>query len=358
MQREQRQPEKAKLGQRIASAEFFECQHGRRHHAQENCVGDQAMNHLQVHLICRNGISNRARRPVRIVARNRFRRGDRPDFPVRERKVRDGQSGVLMPHGRGDEQLRKNQNRHKENVTAESARNGSRFFIRRIHPPAAGEQRDGRREHQKALRDGAVRDAEPVQLPADAETAEDSLQNHQQKSSDAEPVNPFARIFPPEPDGENGSQQADAGGEQTVRVLIENTPDPFVHREDKHVVAVSGRPVGHGHAGFVAGHEAAKADEQKRGDRVDGGEPKQRGLVFVVHVKKERPLRIFSRSGRGWAKNYFTSNVKFCAAPSALTSISAVCVPSLRWTASSVYLPAGTFFMVNLPSAALTAKYG
>ena len=315
LQREQRQPEKTKFGQRIASAEFFQRQHGRRRHAQENRIGHEPVNHLQVHLIRRDGIANRARWPVRIVVRNRFRCGGRPDFPICERKIRDGQPGVLMPHRRGDEQLHKNQNRDKEDVAAESARNGHRFFIRRIHPPAAGEQREGRCEHQKALRDGTVRDAEPVQLPADAEAAENSLHNHQQKPGDAEPVNPFARIFQPEPDGENGRQQADPGGEQAVRVLKKCQTGPVFEWQRKHVVAIACRPVINGHAGFMAGHEAAEADEQECGDSVDDGEPKQRRLVFVVHVKKERPLRIFfaQRSLVGEKLFHFKREVLRCA---------------------------------------------
>jgi hypothetical protein len=34
----------------------------------------------------------------------------------------------------------------------------------------------------------------------------------------------------------------------------------------------------------VAGDEAAEADEQKGGDGVQHGEPKQCGIVFIVHV--------------------------------------------------------------------------
>ena len=116
-------------------------------------------------------------------------------------------------------------------MAAQSARHGNLFFRFRILPPAAGEQRDGAGQHQKSLRDRAVRDAEPVELPADAQAAENSLEDDQQKRGDAEPVNPFARIFQPEPDGENRRQETDDGREQPVRVFVKNAADPLVERE-------------------------------------------------------------------------------------------------------------------------------
>src|ERR1035437_3505046 len=82
------------------------------------------------------------------------------------------------------------------------------------------------------------------------------------------------------------------------------------------------------------------------------------GLYLLFMFQKERPLRFARAAVAGKQKNYFISNVKFCAAPVSLTSISAVCTPSLRCVASSVYLPGGTSLMVNFPSAPLTEKYG
>src|ERR1019366_7268705 len=81
--------------------------------------------------------------------------------------------------------------------------------------------------------------------------------------------------------------------------------------------------------------------------------------LYLLFILKQKTAAggVMQRSGKG-GKIYFGSNVKFCAAPSAFTSISAVCTPSLRCAASKVYLPGGTFLMVNFPSAPLTAKYG
>jgi len=42
--------------------------------------------------------------------------------------------------------------------------------------------------------------------------------------------------------------------------------------------------------------DTAKADEQKRGDRRQNGEPAEPRIVFAVHFQKERPLRCSQRS--------------------------------------------------------------
>ncbi len=112
-------------------------------------------------------------------------------------------------------------------MAAQPAPDGNLFFRFRILPPAAREQREQAEQDEKRLRDRAVKNAEAVHVPAHAQAAENSLRDDEQKSGDAEPVDPFARILEPEPDGKNRRQQADAGGGQPVRMLVKNAADPF-----------------------------------------------------------------------------------------------------------------------------------
>src|SRR3569833_58611 len=59
-------------------------------------------------------------------------------------------------------------------------------------------------------------------------------------------------------------------------------------------------------------------------------------------------------------QNYLISRVKSAVAPLSFTSTS-FSTPSgdaLRCSATILYLPGGTFLMVNLPSLSVTAKYG
>src|SRR6185312_3540018 len=77
------------------------------------------------------------------------------------------------------------------------------------------------------------------------------------------------------------------------------------------------------------------------------------------YVEKNKPLRGAPAAVLD-SKIYFASRVKAAVAPLSFTSISLV-MPSgaaLRCSATILYLPGGTFLMVNLPSLPVTAKYG
>src|SRR5277367_5231339 len=110
-----------------------------------------------------------------------------------------------------------------------------------------------------------------------------------------------------------------------MRVFKKRAAFPEFDRQREHVVTVARRPVGHGHPGFVAGHETTEADEQKSGERRQHGEPEQPRIGFhlrvCVHTKK-LPPRFFKRSGSP-NLNYFTSKAgKFTVTLLSLTSIS------------------------------------
>jgi hypothetical protein len=108
LQREQREPEPRQPGQPVRTAQFFPGQESHCGHAEEDGVGDEAVSHLQIHLKRGDGIGVVDFDAVGVVAGDGFGGGGRPDFSIRQRKIRNRQPGVLMPHGRGDEQLNEN----------------------------------------------------------------------------------------------------------------------------------------------------------------------------------------------------------------------------------------------------------
>src|SRR5690242_2682637 len=74
---------------------------------------------------------------------------------------------------------------------------------------------------------------------------------------------------------------------------------------------------------------------------------------------KNKPLR-GAPAAVCYSQIYLISMVKSAVAPESFTSMS-FSTPvgaALRWRATILYLPAGTFLMVNLPSLPVTAKYG
>jgi len=64
-----------------------------------------------------------------------------------------------------------------------------------------------------------------------------------------------------------------------MRVLVENVVTPEMDWKQEHVVAIGGRPIGHGQARFVAGYKTAKAEQQKSGPRSEPGEPVEPGMA-------------------------------------------------------------------------------
>src|SRR5450432_3286955 len=72
-----------------------------------------------------------------------------------------------------------------------------------------------------------------------------------------------------------------------MRVFVKNSADPFTWREGEHVVAVTVRPIGHGHAGAVGSHEAAHENEQqRRGGGELRGAVEKKIVTDVLHEKR------------------------------------------------------------------------
>jgi hypothetical protein len=49
----------------------------------------------------------------------------------------------------------------------------------------------------------------------------------------------------------------------------------------------------------MTGYQTAEADEQKGGDGIDNGKPKEGRLVGMIHGSKRTTAADFPRSGRG-----------------------------------------------------------
>src|SRR5580704_12423000 len=104
-----------------------------------------------------------------------------------------------------------------------------------------------------------------------------------------------------------------------MSVLKEYSPLPELEREGKHGVAVTGRPIWHGHAGLVAGHQSAEAEQKESNDGRQ-------------HRESVHP-RLAGGFGVGihpWTGVYLISNVKFTVTSLSATSTDCVCAPSLR----------------------------
>ena len=172
---------------------------------------------------------------------------------------------------------------------------GTKKPSRAVHArqDAAREERNGTHQNKKSLRQDAMKNSQLRVNQIHPQTTKNSLGNHTEKCSNTKPAHPLARIFQPQPDGENGCQQADGGGQQPVRMFKKRATFPKFDGKREHIVAVARRPVGHGHPGFVAGHETSEADQQKRGERRQHGEPEQPWICFVwrvfTHRKKHPP---------------------------------------------------------------------
>src|SRR5579862_8033131 len=142
-----------------------------------------------------------------------------------------------------------------------------------------------------------------------------------------------------------------------MRVFIQDSAHPFGHGKQKHVVTISGRPVGDGQPRFVTRHQPADANQHQRRNRRREGEASQPVVVnrtrhgakrtrATLSTQKRNRCGSACRSGSRRKPAYFgTSIVKSSTAPSGLTSISfttGVFALALRCMASTWYLPGGT----------------
>ena len=111
-----------------------------------------------------------------------------------------------------------------------------------------------------------MKDADFIFHHRDPKTAENSLQNDAHQGHYAQVAYPSSDFAEPKPRRQNDSQQPNERAYQAMRVLEENSADPFRDRKHKHVVAESGRPIGHREPDVFTCYHSAAANEQERGD--------------------------------------------------------------------------------------------
>src|SRR5580698_7937933 len=100
----------------------------------------------------------------------------------------------------------------------------------------------------------------------------------------------------------------------------------------------------------MARHQPAHPQQQERGKRRQHRKPVQRTIDVG-----------FSHFNDGYGAtplNYLVWNAKFTFASLSVTVTDSVFSPSFRCAATTVYVPLGTFLMVNFPSVPLTAYHG
>jgi hypothetical protein len=97
---------------------------------------------------------------------------------------------------------------------------------------------------------------------------------HQEKEQST-PAHEGAGVSAVEPQSEYDRQQADPGGGEAMGMLVEDSAYPVRDREEEHVIPAGIGPIRHGHAGAVAGHQAARAQQGQRGRGGQHGEAMQ-----------------------------------------------------------------------------------
>ena len=171
------------------------------------------MCHLQLNLKRGDGIFAVDLDPVRVIAGHGIGAGIRPPGAVGERKIRYGQAGMLVAHGGAENQLAQNQQRGSQHERPQTGRHPKDGLVRnQSSPKPAGEQRQRAGQNEKQLRNRSMKNAERVHVERHAQPAQHALRDDQKKGDHAEPAHPRARIFEPEPHGQNGGHQADRRG--------------------------------------------------------------------------------------------------------------------------------------------------
>src|ERR1700758_3945610 len=127
-------------------------------------------------------------------------------------------------------------------------------------------QRDENKQPEESLSDAGVKDADLILHHGDAKTTQNSLQNHANDGNSSQVANPSPVVAQPKPHCENNRKKSNQRTHQTMRVLKQNSADPFRNRKQKHVIAEGGRPIRHSEADVFTRHHSAAANEQKRRD--------------------------------------------------------------------------------------------
>jgi hypothetical protein len=136
--------------------------------------------------------------------------GGRPDLSISKRKIRHGQTGVLVSHGRSKNQLEKDQNRSRKKRRTETPVEIHRVATCNQSAPRFRQAESDRgNQKEKDLRKRRVKNAQLILIERHPESTEQALNANQQKSNDSKPAQPAPFVFQPKPDCENRSEEAD-----------------------------------------------------------------------------------------------------------------------------------------------------
>src|SRR5882724_3073932 len=88
-------------------------------------------------------------------------------------------------------------------------------------------QRDENEQPEESLSDTGVKDADLVFHHRDSKTAQNSLQNHTDNRNHAQAADPSPVFAQPKPHGQDDGEKSDQRTHQSMRVLEQNSADPF-----------------------------------------------------------------------------------------------------------------------------------
>src|SRR5260221_9993921 len=246
------------------------------------------MDHLQTDVKRGDRVRRDYFHPVLIIGGNRLRIHRRPERAIRQRKIGNSQSGVLMTHSRAERQLREDHyTREQQKLPkSRSRRNRTRQKLA-IPPPLANEQRYHPEQHKEKLREHRMEDSNFVFVKHDSQPAEHSLenhgcecdhsppaqrswlaanpiraennrdwrcrrqrnknrqlpdahyQNHRRNDADSKPTLARASFTDPKPQTKNRRQQPYHRCSEPVAMFVKDPADPFLDRKEEHVVPIA-----------------------------------------------------------------------------------------------------------------------
>ena len=94
-------------------------------------------------------------------------------------------------------------------------------------PEFRGRESNKNKQPEKRLRDTGVKNADLIFHHRDSKTAQNSLQNHSDYRDHAQAADPSPVIAQPKPHGEDDREKSDQRTHQSMRVLEQNSADPF-----------------------------------------------------------------------------------------------------------------------------------
>ena len=88
-------------------------------------------------------------------------------------------------------------------------------------------QRDENKQPEESLSDTRVKNADLIFHHRDSKTAQNSLQNHTDNRDHAQAADPSPVVAQPKPHREDDRKKSDQRTHQSMRVLEQNSADPF-----------------------------------------------------------------------------------------------------------------------------------